>query len=244
MKLLDKLLDGTRHLLFLDLEGTQFGHEVIAIGAVLTDVNEKYVPVGEMKTFKCFVKAKTRIGPVVTAMTGIDAEELDEEGISFEESMQKLNEFMGDKVKDTKVLTYGNQDAHMLNCSYKLTENPSLFLKNFVRYLVRNNIDIGTFFSRYLRGKKNEMVSLTHMREFLNIPPSGSAHDPLVDAVDLYHVYEAFTKDKNLLKNSYKRLIIRTQIVPQPLKPLIVALIDGKNVTPEDLERVLDLYFD
>lgn len=244
MKLLGKLLENCRHLLFLDLEGTQFGHEVIAIGAVLTDCNENYVPVGEVQSFKCYVKPKTKIGTVVTTMTGIDEDLLEKEGVSFEEAMQKLNDFLGPRANKVKVLTYGNQDAHMLFCSYNLADQPSLFLKNFVHYLTRNNVDIGTFFSRYLRGKKNEMVSLTHMRVFFEIPPSGDAHDPLVDATDLFNIYKAFTSDKELIKRSYKKLIIRSQVVPQPIKPLVVNLIDGKTVTPDDLERVLNLYFD
>src|SRR5574344_2364013 len=196
MKLLKQIIEDCQHLLFLDLEGTQFSHEVIAIGAVLVDCDANGVPVGPDTTFKCYVKAEASVGSVVTAMTGIDEEILDKEGISFEEAMTKLNEFIGNKSANLKVLTYGNQDKHMLACSFRLVDNPSPFMTSFVNYLQRNNIDVGSFFSRYVRGKKNELVSLTHMREFFSIAPSGDAHDPLVDTIDLYHIYQAFSADK------------------------------------------------
>jgi inhibitor of KinA sporulation pathway (predicted exonuclease) len=244
MKLLKSVLEDCQHLLFIDLEGTQFSHEAIAIGAVLVDCNADFIPVGEAKTFKCYIKAQASIGTVITAMTGITPELLEKEGISFEEAMDKLNAFLGGRSARLKVLTYGDQDTHMLSCSYKLCENPTPFLKSFVNYLLRNNVDMGSFFSRYIRGKKNELVSLAHMREFFDIPASGTAHDPLVDAVDLYHIYQAFSSDKNLIKASYKKLLKNSNIIPQPLKTLVVQLVDGKNVTPEDLDKILDIYFE
>lgn len=244
MKLLKSVLDDCAHLLFLDLEGTQFGHETIAIGAVLCDCDESYRPLGKPAFFKCFIKAKTQLGPVVTAMTGITDEILEKEWITFEEAMDKLNAFLGDRSTKLKVLTYGDQDAHMLSCSYRLADAPTPFLKSFVNYLIRSNVDIGTFFSRYIRGKKNEMVSLTHMREFFNLPPSGDAHDPLVDATDLYHIFQAFSSDKSLVKDSYKRLLKNSNIIPQPIKSLVVQLVDGKTLSPEDMDKVLDIYFE
>jgi inhibitor of KinA sporulation pathway (predicted exonuclease) len=244
MKILKSVLDDCQHLLFIDLEGTQFGHEVIAIGAVLIDCDKDYIPVGKPDFFKCYVKANTDIGTVIEAMTGITDELLEKEGISFEEAMERLNTFLGHRTNNLKMLTYGDQDCHMLSCSYKMTEEKSPFLKSFIGYLLRNNVDMGTFFSRYIRGKKNELVSLTHMREFFSIPPSGEAHDPLVDATDLYHIYEAFSSDKELIKKSYKKLLKDTNIIPQPIKTLIVQLVDGKDVSAADFDKILDIYFE
>jgi inhibitor of KinA sporulation pathway (predicted exonuclease) len=244
MKLLKTILEDCQHLLFLDLEGTQFSHEVVAIGAVLVDCDSNYKPVGTETTFKCFIKPSTDIGTVVTAMTGITDELLDKEGISFSEAMEKLNAFLGTRSVKTKVLTYGDQDCHMLSCSYRLCDDKTPFLKSFVNYLLRNNVDVGTFFSRYIRGKKNELVSLTHMREFFSLPPAGTAHDPLVDSLDLYHIYQAFASDKELVKESYKKLLKNSNIVPLPMKALIVQLIDGKDVSVDDFDKVLDIYFE
>ena len=38
MQALEKILKGRKSLCFIDLEGTQFSHEMIAIGAVKVDV--------------------------------------------------------------------------------------------------------------------------------------------------------------------------------------------------------------
>ncbi len=244
MKLLKTVLGECDHLLFLDLEGTQFSHETIAIGAVLVDCDKNYKAIGEPTTFKCFVKASTDIGIVITTMTGITEEILEQEGISFSEAMMKLNSFIGKRSNNLRVLTYGNQDCHMLSCSFRLADDKSPFLDSFVKYLLRNNVDVGTFFSRYIRGKKNELVSLTHMREFFSIEPSGNPHDPLVDSLDLYHIYQAFTSDKEIIKKSYKRLLKDSNIIPVPIKNIVVDLLNGKTVKPEDLDRVLDIYFE
>lgn len=244
MKLLKQIIEDCDHLLFIDLEGTQFSHEVIAIGALIVDCDEKGAPVGEAKTFKCYVKAEASIGSVVTAMTGIDNEKLEKEGIPFQEAMAELNDFIGNKTNNLKVLTYGNQDKHMLSCSFRLVEKPTPFLTSFVNFLIRNNIDVGSFFSRYIRGKKNELVSLTHMREFFSIAPSGDAHDPLVDTIDLYHIYQAFSADKGRIISAYKKLLKNSNIVPQPIKTLICNLVKGQSVTPEDLDKLLEVYFD
>jgi hypothetical protein len=245
MKLLKSVLENCKHLLFIDFEGTQFTHEIIAIGAVLVDCDEEYHVIGKEKTFKCLVKANSNVGDVVESMTGINDDILEKEGLSFSEAMHRLNKFIGFRGKNLKVLTYGNQDAHMLKCSYNLSDDESTFMKSFVSYITRNTVDIGVFFSRYLKGgKKNEMVSLTHMREFFSLPPSGEAHDPLVDALDLYHIYISFVSNKEVLKESYKNLVKKSGLIPQPIKSLVVRLIDGKEVTPEDLDKVLDIYFE
>ena len=52
MKLIEQVIKkDTKHLLFLDLEGTQFEHEIIAIGAVLVDLDEEKRVKDEIKTF-------------------------------------------------------------------------------------------------------------------------------------------------------------------------------------------------
>ena len=39
MKKFDKLLKGHKNIVFLDFEGTQFSHEMIAIGAIATTID-------------------------------------------------------------------------------------------------------------------------------------------------------------------------------------------------------------
>lgn len=246
MKLLKTILKGSKNLLFIDFEGTQFSHEIIAIGAVLVKCDDECVPCCPPKTFKCYIKSKAKIGSLVTNMTGIDKGLLESEGISFADSMEKLNDFIGEDSKDLKVLTYGNQDMRMLMSSLRHTHDSenAEFLKSFVTYLKRNTVDMGAFFSRYIRGKKNELISLIKLRDYFNIPASGNSHDPLVDSLDLYHIYLAFTTDKKLIISSYKRILRVSNIVPDPIKHIVVALLNEKTVTPEDFDKLLEKYFE
>jgi hypothetical protein len=247
MKLLQTILKGTTNLLFIDFEGTQFSHEIIAIGAVLVKCDEECVPICPPKTFKCYIKSKSKIGSLVTNMTGIDKDLLENQGISFLDSMKQLNDFLGEDSKDLKVLTYGNQDIRMLMSSLRHTiddNEEDEFLKSFVLYLKRNTVDMGAFFSRYIRGKKNELISLVKLRDYFGIEPSGSSHDPLVDSLDLYHIYLAFTTDKELIISSYKRILRVSNIVPDPIKHIIISLLNENTVTPEDFDKLLETYFE
>lgn len=243
MKLLKGLLEDANHLLFLDFEGTQYTHEVIAVGAVLVDCDSNYVPISEPSTFKCYVKTKAQIGSVVVTMTGITDSLLNEQGIEFSQCLTDLNNFLGNRSSKLKVLTYGDQDKRMLTNSFKILNSPTPFQKDFVNYLCRNTVDLGAFISKYLRGKKSEYISLIHLREFLKIEPSGNSHDPLVDAMDLYHIFQVLVSKKELLVESYKNLLKTSNLLPPPVKKLIMDLDNDQTLTKEDLLRVLEGYF-
>ena len=83
MKKLLNALKGRKHICFLDFEGTQYSHEMIALGAVLATLTRK----GEIKRlkkgFKVYVIAKNKIGTFVENLTGITQSTLDREGVSF-----------------------------------------------------------------------------------------------------------------------------------------------------------------
>ncbi len=243
MKLLKSLLEDANHLLFLDFEGTQYTHEVIAVGAVLVTCDANYVPIGEPSTFKCYVKANAPIGPVVVTMTGISEELLKEQGISFSQFLSDLNHFLSNNCSRLKVLTYGDQDKRMLFNSFKQIDKPSKFQTDFVNYLGRNTVDLGAFISKYLRGKKSEYISLIHLRELLKIPPSGTSHDPLVDALDLYHIFQVLVSKKEVLIESYKSLLKTSNLLPPPVKKLIIDLDNDANLTKQDLINALEVYF-
>ena len=72
MKSLAKLLNNRKHILFIDLEGTQFTHEMIAFGAVKVDLDND----GNIKKvypgIKEYVKPIGAIGKFVEQLTGIN----------------------------------------------------------------------------------------------------------------------------------------------------------------------------
>lgn len=243
MKILKNLLEDCKHLLFIDFEGTQMSHEVIAIGALICDCDSSYIPSNEYKTFKCYVKANAPIGYIIETMTGITQSKLDDEGLTFEDAMLKLNLFIANKTDKLKVVTYGNQDVRMLMTTLSKVNNPSPFLKEFCNFLAKNTLDFGTFISKYIRGKKNEFISLIHLRDFLKIAPSGTSHDPLVDSMDLYNIFKTITSHKEILIEAYTSLLVNSNLVPASIKNLIVDLVNGKTVSPEDFKLALEIYF-
>ena len=81
MKQISKIVKSYKHLVFLDFEGTQYSHEIIAIGATVASIKSN----GQIKkyhaSFKRYVKAKNPIGNFVTNLTGITEEKLKSEKI-------------------------------------------------------------------------------------------------------------------------------------------------------------------
>lgn len=73
MKILQNEFPKTDKLLFLDLEGTQYHHEIIEIGAILVSLDDekridRSIP---FKHLKVYCKPHEEVGKVVTDLTGI-----------------------------------------------------------------------------------------------------------------------------------------------------------------------------
>ena len=77
MKSLFKLIGKKRTIIFLDLEGTQFSHEMIALGAYRADLDKNYRIKKVHRGIHFFVKAKNKIGHYVENLTNIHQEDLD-----------------------------------------------------------------------------------------------------------------------------------------------------------------------
>ena len=82
MEKVRRLLRGYRHICFLDFEGTQFSHEMIAFGAMLTTVDKNGLIVKEKKPIKYYVKCKNQIGKFVKNLTGITEKDLEKHGVA------------------------------------------------------------------------------------------------------------------------------------------------------------------
>ena len=73
MEALKRILKGRKQLIFIDFEGTQFSHEIIAIGCckVKCDENGKIID-KDYKSYKRYVKSCGPIGKIVTNITSIN----------------------------------------------------------------------------------------------------------------------------------------------------------------------------
>ena len=81
MKKFERLLKGHKSLVFLDFEGTQFSHEMIAIGAVHAVIDRHGYIKKSKKPFRIYVKAHNRVGKIVTDLTGITEDMLKQKGV-------------------------------------------------------------------------------------------------------------------------------------------------------------------
>ena len=94
----------------MDFEGTQFSHEMIAIGAVLCTL-DRYGNIKRKKEpFKIFVKSKNKIGNYVVNLTGITDDLLAAKGVSFYKAMNELRNYCGSAFKKCSFITFGNHE--------------------------------------------------------------------------------------------------------------------------------------
>ena len=107
MEAFKKILKNRHTLVFMDFEGTQFSHEIIAIGLCKTHCDDNGMIDGDYQTYKRYVKSYGPIGKIVNHMTNITPEILKEEGVTFETALQEIREFVGDDINDTAFIAFG-----------------------------------------------------------------------------------------------------------------------------------------
>ena len=110
MKKFERLLKGHKSLVFLDFEGTQFSHEMIAIGAVHAVIDRHGYIKKSKKPFRIYVKAHNRVGKIVTDLTGITEDMLKQKGVTFFTAMSELRKYVGLSFKKSSFITFGNHD--------------------------------------------------------------------------------------------------------------------------------------
>lgn len=234
MKALAKKLKDCRVLIFIDLEGTQFTHEAIEIGAWKVYLKDDLTVKKIFRPFKCYVKAKHAIGPIVTEMTGIDEPRLKEEGVSFRLAQQGLRKYAGRDWFKSVFVAYGNQDIVMLKSS---AENNLDCFDEDVRYISHHYIDFASFLSSYVKDDKGNVLSLSHACQMLNAPMVGRSHDALDDARNLISLYSAFLEQKSLIEERYLKILSTGASLSPSLRRAVSCLASGKDVSAEDFQR-------
>ncbi len=230
MKSLAKSLRGYKTVIFVDLEGTQFSHEVIEIGAYKAYLNEDLTIKKVARPFRCYVKAKRPVGSFVEKMTGISEKKLREEGCEFPVAQQAFRKYVGKDWFRSIFLTYGNQDAFMMRSS--LEHSPEASVED-VRIFCSHNFDFGTFLSSYVRDEKGNVLSLAHACEKLETPFDGTAHDALDDAKNLMSLYSAFVEKKDIVKNHYLHILSQGKMMTPALRKAALRLAKGEDVSSE-----------
>lgn len=239
MKKLEKLLKHHNHIVFLDFEGTQYSHEMIAIGAVAVSLDKNGFIKRRKKPFKIYVKAKNKIGKYVVELTGIQEETLKEQGVCFRKAMEELKKYVGLSFKKSSFITYGNHDMKILGQSISYNMD---FPKEICSQIQKNYIDYATFINEFMRDENGNPLSLVHNCEAFGLTLAGDAHDPAVDAENLANLYDAFLKNPALVAENYKKVLPHVNHFPEPVNHILVKLNNGESVSPETFDEEIKDY--
>lgn len=236
MLALDKHLMHRKTLCFLDLEGTQFSHEMIAIGAVKVSLKKDGTIKKIHKGYYSLVKAKNKIGSVVTNLTGITDKDVKTNGIPFRVAVQEIKKYMGKEFSKCLFVTFGTHDVRII--SQSLAHNLDA-KKEDVEILIKHNFDLADFLNTYLKDDNNNNLSLPHMLEVFNIEFKGTQHNALADALNLAYLYDAMLKNKEILKNEYRKTLGMFRHLPDPIHRSVEMLAHGEKVTPEKFDEFI-----
>lgn len=231
MESFNKLIKNKKTLVFLDLEGTQFSHEIIAIGAIKCKIDENgRIQKGNQRKFKCYVKPLGAIGRFVQNMTGITEEILRNEGVPLVTAFSKFKKFVNLPFEQCAFVTFGSNDAKMIIDSIARSEPKNAF----VGYNIVNNcVDFLMFISQFCKDSKNNNYSLVNYLKVFGVAPVGVSHDPLNDAIDLKNLYSAMNKQKDTLLQEYLKILSKQKIYSLPIRTVLEKLINGETVTSE-----------
>ena len=239
MKKFERLLKGHKSLVFLDFEGTQFSHEMIAIGAMHVSIDRNGYIKKHKKPFRIYVKAHNRVGKIVTDLTGITDEMLKQKGVSFYTAMSELKKYCGLAFRKSSFITFGNHDMKILSSSISYSFD---FPKEIVQCIQQNYIDFSAFISEFMRDEKGNPLSLVKYCAAFGVKEAGPAHDPAVDAENLGWLYDATMKKSAILLEEYKKVLKSFNHFPQPVNNVIKKLANDEDVTYKEFEKEIKDY--
>lgn len=237
MKELEKALRGYRCLVFLDLEGTQITHEMIEIGAYKCLLKDDLTIKKTFKPFRFYVKAKGKVGPIVTKLTGITDLQLKKQGVTFREVQQSFRKYVGKEWEKCLFVSYGSQDGKIFLASGERNMDASMPEARFVSH---HMLDLCDFISRFVRPDNDGVYSLTNCLKIFEVEFKGQAHDALVDAYNLMLLYSAFLSRKDIVAREYKKRIASLRHLPLPLRYVCEELSNGRPVTPEEYDKLVE----
>jgi DNA polymerase III epsilon subunit-like protein len=237
MKELEKHIQHRRSLCFLDLEGTQFSHEMIALGAVKVDLRRDMTIKKYHQGYYSLVKAKNKIGKVVTDLTGITEDMVKKDGKSFRVVVKELKEYLGKDFSKTLFVTFGSHDLRILSQSLAYNLDAS---KDDVYIMIKHAFDLSDFISTFVKDDNNNTYSLSNMLKVFGVDFKGTQHDAYADALNLAYLYEAMLEHRDVMKNEYLKVLNKYKHLPEPIHQIVVKLTSGESVTPEDFAKLVE----
>lgn len=232
MKSLDKYLKDKKSLIFIDLEGTQFTHEIIEIGAYKVYIKPDFSIKKVFKPYKCYVKSKGKIGSFVTKLTGITPEKIAKEGVPFRVALQGLKKYVGKDWEKSLFVTFGPSDGTIFMASSDNNLDANRADANFV---VHHMFDLCGFIHQFIQDEHGNPYSETNYLKLFEVDFAGEAHDAVVDAYNLIRLYKAFYERKDIVEREYSKTIRNNHKLPTPIARLMNRIYAGEKLGPEDL---------
>ncbi len=237
MKIIKRALKDSNQIIFMDFEGTQLTQEIIAIGAIKVTLDNKNFIKKVHNPFKIYILAEGVVGPIVTSLTGITDIFLFENGDNFKSALEKFKRYCGENLTHTSFMTYGTFDMRLLHQTSVMNKCED---DEFIQEIYRKNIDFSNILSRYCRSNRNEMLSLNDALRKFNVTPQGNAHDPQYDAINLSLLYNAFLKEKRILKEEYYKVLTQNPKLPIPVSKLLHKLLVEGSITENDFMSFIE----
>lgn len=240
MEAIKRLLKKHKTVVFLDFEGTQYTHEIIAIGAIKCKVDENGLIIEkEENGFKEYVQAKGTTGKIITEMTSITDALLEEKGVPVDVMLEKFKAYVHEDLRNVSFIVFGTNDARMILETNKISKPSNAYI---FKQIIPNIVDYLAFLSQYCRDENFNSYSLTNYLKVFEGTPVGISHDPLNDAIDLMNLYDCVSKRKDILLNEYKKNLLKQKVFPEPIKKLIRILVEENNVSYEEFNDLLKDY--
>lgn len=234
MKKLLKLVDSYQTLVFLDLEGTQFSHEMIALGAVKVRLHKNKTIKRFTKSMKVCVKPHEKIGRIVENLTKITPEIIEKEGISYKDALVAFKKFCGRDFTKTLFVTFGSHDIRILNQSLLHSKDAS---SEIVHQISKSHLDLSQVLSEYVRDENSNTYSLVNFLSLFGKEFEGEPHDCLQDAINLAYLYNEALKQPKIIFEKYVAWLEKYKKMPRPIIKIVQKISKDRVATYEDFKE-------
>lgn len=230
MKKLAKLLAHRRTLVFLDLEGTQQSHELIAIAAIKADINEDLTIKKSYKGMFHLVRPKKEVGRFVTQLTNITEVDVVDKGISYAKAMLALRNYVGKNFHKSAFIVFGNHDSRIFHQSFHHSPDAD---ETIVKNVTHNLIDYSAFISEFIKDQNGNPLSLINNLLVFKETFLGVHHQPMDDAKNLMILYRKVLERKDIILEEYIKVFQLLRHIPEPLKQLIQMIMKDQSVNKD-----------
>lgn len=238
MKKLARLLANRKTVVFMDLEGTQQSHELIAFAAIKADLNHDLTIKKTYKGIFHYVRPKKEVGKYVTQLTKITEIDVVDKGISYAKAIQKLRTYVGHKFNQCAFIVFGNHDARILHQSFHYSPDAD---EASVKTITRQLIDYSLFLGEFIKDANGNPLSLINNLLVFNQPFVGDHHQPLDDAKNLMILYRKVLENKDIVLTSYLKVLLQLRHLPEPVKQVIQTLLKNETMDqPKFIQHVKD----